>query len=382
MALDNPDLDAVSQVDLEALLAGNASETHQLDFKEASYENGKEFAKDVSAFANTFGGHLVLGATEVDTVITGLPGLKNINVGDEHHKLEQWMETCITPRILGARIRRIDFHDGRLFLIVRVPRSWNPPHQVTTQGHNKFYVRDATRAHEASIEELRMLFSVSATTSDRIEEFRRNRLRESFEQRTPVPLGDGVRVMLHLIPFASIASPMALDLEPVTAQDNLLSPLAQNLGYTPEYNYDGFLVRRGGDVCNGYTLIMRNGVIEATLAGADRRDPRNNRPLLHLTTLFQRLTERLPGYMRAIQLVGLPAPVAVSLSIGNVGGTYLAHSHVDELVTPLRLTDRVTYHLPVGIVQGFGPPDSYQEALRPAFDVLWNASGFPKCLDM
>jgi hypothetical protein len=121
--------------------------------------------------------------------------------------------------------------------------------------------------------------------------------------------------------------------------------------------------------------------VEATLA-AGQYNPAGNRPLLHLTTLLHRLRERLPGYMRAIEVVGLPAPVALALSIGNAGGTYLAHSRVNELAATLRLMDRVTYHLPVGIVQSFGSPALYQEALRPAFDVLWNASGFAKCLDM
>lgn len=35
--------------------------------------------------------------------------------------------------------------------------------------------------------------------------------------------------------------------------------------------------------------------------------------------------------------------------------------------------------LPEIVIEDYGTTDDYQRALRPAFDALWNAGGYPRC---
>ena len=76
MALFDIPLDRISEADLRRLIAAGASESLYIDYKRATY-GGKdtdhaELLADVSSFANTAGGDLVIGIAETGGV-RGVP---------------------------------------------------------------------------------------------------------------------------------------------------------------------------------------------------------------------------------------------------------------------------------------------------------------------
>jgi predicted HTH transcriptional regulator len=71
MAITRPDFENVSELDLRELKANEIAEGIQLEYKQAIYEqsDAHKFLKAVSSFANTAGGHVIIGVPEDE----GLP---------------------------------------------------------------------------------------------------------------------------------------------------------------------------------------------------------------------------------------------------------------------------------------------------------------------
>ena len=109
------------------------------------------------------------------TETTGLPG---VDPDALINRLEALIRDGVEPRIVGVRMRQIRLAAGGVAIVVRIPRSWNPPHRVSSGARNRFYVRNSGGAHEASVEELRVLFTQGADTHERIRNFRLERLRK------------------------------------------------------------------------------------------------------------------------------------------------------------------------------------------------------------
>ena len=72
MSITRIDFDRLSETDLRSLQENGVAEGIQLDYKRELYGNSdadkREFLKDVSSFANTAGGHIIIGVTEEDGV--------------------------------------------------------------------------------------------------------------------------------------------------------------------------------------------------------------------------------------------------------------------------------------------------------------------------
>lgn len=79
MTIERADFDTITEQDLRELVEAQVSEALRLDFKLAQYGNSdsdkRELLKDVSAFANAQGGHLLIGVEETGGVATVLTGI-------------------------------------------------------------------------------------------------------------------------------------------------------------------------------------------------------------------------------------------------------------------------------------------------------------------
>ena len=179
MSIEKADFDSIEEKDIEELVDAQVPEGLRLDFKLTNYgksdSDKRELLKDVSALANSHGGHLVLGIEETEGVATNIVGV-DIDADAEILRMEQILRNAIEPPISGIRMRSISLAKGRKVLLLRIPRSWNPPHRVTAQGTNRFYLRHSAGVHEPSVEELRALFNQSATALEKARQFRNSRI--------------------------------------------------------------------------------------------------------------------------------------------------------------------------------------------------------------
>ncbi len=209
MPITRTNFDDVDEADLVELLEVGVPEGLMVEYKRDVYGNSdaekNEALKDISSFANSSGGHLIIGIAEADGVPTELGGLPGIDLDAEILRLENLLRDGIEPRIVGVRIRRISLATGESALILRIPRSWNPPHRVTARNVNRFYVRHSAGVHETSIEELRHLFLASADIEDRIRAFSADRLQRVAANQGGVPIANEGRLILHIFLFAAFS---------------------------------------------------------------------------------------------------------------------------------------------------------------------------------
>lgn len=379
MPIDRLDFDNLAENDLVELVDTQVPEGLRIDYKRDTYgskdSDKREFLKDVSSFANAFGGHLVIGIDELNGLPVAIPGISNVSREDELLRMGQLIRSGIEPPIQGHRVCAIPLATGAYCFVLRIPRSWYPPHRVSAQYSNRFWIRNSSGAHEASVEELRTMFTLGADAFQRVYHFRDERLREIISGGGARPLqGDG-RLILHIVPLAAVASSFQVDLRQVEKLKNVFQPLG-NTAISPRFNFEGFINERPGVLNNGYTQIFRNGAVEATKASIIGGSKESGR--LILAKKFEGdIFNALPGYVNGLRDACVPPPLVVLLTLEGVKGIpYRPHS--GTLDDPPPVIERDVLRLPECVVNEYGPDADYHRAVKPAFDALWNTTGRAK----
>ncbi len=373
--LEKTDFDSIQEQDLLELLEAQVPEGLRVDYKLTCYGKSgpdkRELLKDISAFANLYGGHLVLGVKEKGGIPTDLIGM-DINTDSEMLRMEQILRSGLEPPIPGIRIISIPLSNKKKAILVRVPRSWNPPHRVISGGVNRFYIRNSAGVHEPSIEELRTMFNQSTTALEKACRFRDERINEIISRKELRPPGGGGRLIIHIVPVASFSGMINLDLKDVHAKHNNFWPLGST-SKTSRFNYHGFINERGGEKFKGYTQIFRNGILEATksviMSGGDGQH------IIRAIVFEGLIFAQLDKYIHGLKEINVPPPLIVMFTLEGVQGA-LYDVGPDLSVDPKhRLPDSIL-NLPECLIDEYGKEQDHHKAVQPAFDALWNASGF------
>ncbi|MDP3844758.1 MAG: ATP-binding protein [Oxalobacteraceae bacterium] len=375
MSIDRFDFDNLSENDLAELIVGQVPEGLRIDYKRDLYGNSdadkRELLKDISGFANAFGGHLIVGMEEQNGLATGIPGVANVNPDDVVLRLEQLARTGLEPRIQGLRIRAVPLSSGAYCFVLRIPRSWHPPHRVSAQNSNRFWIRNSGGTHEASVDELRTLFTIGADASHRVQQFRDERLREITSGQGLRPLmGDG-RMILHIVPLAAVTSSWQVDLAKVFELQKKFRPIG-GAGMSPRYNLDGFVNERGGEHNFGYTQIFRSGALEATKASIVTTH--QGKRYIPSGLLEKQIFESLPDYINELRDLGIPPPLIVLITLEGVkDAAYKVRNSIFD--DPEPVIERDVVFLPECVINEYGEVAEYHRAVKPAFDALWNTAG-------
>lgn len=375
MSIEKTDFDEITCTDIHELVEDSISEGIRVEFKRELYAGGdsqkKELLKDVSAFANSHGGHLIIGIEEEKGVAVGVPGLADINPDEEAQKLEQSIQSGIEPRIPGIRIRAIP-DDSKYVIVIRIPSSWNPPHRTSFKGSFRFWIRDSSGAHEASMDELRNIFTLSSDTIDKIRAFRLERIRHIQDQAGAQPLVGGGRLILHIVPISAFSSAEQIDLEAAHANHMSFRPI-DSMGMSPRFNFDGFINARGGEQNEGYTQVYRSGIIEATLANITNEIDGDS----YVPGLFveNAIFEVLDGYIDGLKTIGVAPPLVLMVTLEGIGGALYAVTRNRHVRKQHRI-DRSPLLLPECVIDEYGSKEDYHRCIKPAFDALWNAIGY------
>jgi hypothetical protein len=371
MSLTRPDLENVSEQDLRTLIENTVGEDIALDYKRELYgprdQDKKEFLKDVSSFANTAGGHIVIGMAAHKGIATDLVGL-TADLDDEKLRLESLLRDRLEPRLQGIWMQPVSLRNGRRALVIRISKSWNPPHAVVHNKARLVFARNSSGVHEASIDEMRTMFVAGATLLERAREFQHRRMTEVHTANGPFSnfVREGGRIVLHIIPFSAFASEIALD--PRRLDGKYLPPIWCS-GYNHGYNIDGYFTISGGGPTSGYVQAFRNGIIES--AAGDVRSKANE---LYASNVENEVTTKVEKYMAALADAEILPPMVVMLAGVRMHGTIVSPDPLPlERTQPLGKSDILW---PSIILENFGSIDDYRQALKPIFDALWNAAGY------
>jgi hypothetical protein len=377
MSIERADFDSINDEDLQELVEAQVPEGLRLDFKLKEYGKSdsekREFLKDLSALANSHGGHLVLGIEEVSGVAKAVVGIAHIDPDAEILRMEQIARNGLEPPISGLRMKAISLASERCVLLLRVPRSWNPPHRVVAQGSNRFYIRHSAGVHEPSVEELRTLFTQSVLALEQARKFREERLKYILDRRGERPLEGGGRLIIHIVPVAAFSGAIHLDVEQVHAQHKAFRPIG-SMDMTPRFNYYGFINERGGEQNRGYTQVFRNGSLEATKANIVRE--RNGSRFISGLALERQIFEVFSPYLMGLRDVGVPPPLIIMFTFEGVGSaTYKLAKYPRDY--DQRLPEDLLF-LPECVLEDYGTEADHHKVVRPAFDALWNAIGYSR----
>lgn len=376
------DLEKIQEQDLQELVNNSVFERKTLEYKLTLPGNTdsekKEFLADVSSFANAAGGDLVYGILQDNEI--GLPkelgGLEVQNVDQEILRLESIIRDGIQPR-LTVRSQQIQLTNSKVALIVRVQgRSWISPHRVVFRDWNKFFSRGTNGKYEMDVTELRLAFNWSGSFIEKIRSFREDRISKIHANETPVPLEQGAKIVLHLIPITAFDPSNQLSVEEIASQDEKLRPIMVGHNIDQRYNLDGFLTlgaHQSGETWS-YLQVFRNGIFEAVegaMLGSQRIIP----PSLY----EQELIESLQHYLPAMKALNVALPIFVFLTFVGVKGYSMGlHKSIFRRVEGSPI-DREVLIFPEVMVERYDC--KIEDVFRPIFDSVWNSCGYSRSLN-
>jgi len=381
MALLDIPLDTITENDLQRLIAAAATESLYIDYKRQTYGSSDsdhlEFLADVASFANTIGGDIVVGMAEAKGVPQSFTPF-NGDADNERRRLEDIARTGLEPRIRNLRVRAVATAGGGNILIIRVPRSFTPPHRVTYKNRNRFWARASAGKYEPNVEELRHLFNEAPQLAERVVSFRVDRLIKIAAGETPVPLDLGGKLALHVVPLPAFADRRLLDVVSAAAAGTHLPlpPGGMSGANRLSVNLDGVLnyTDRSVRMRHGYAQFFRSGAIEG-VGELSRRDE-DGHPYFVGAEFTNKIIFAVRQYLDLLKCYDAGLPIYVLLSLCNVAQCFYRHSPEGFWVDAGPL-GRELVALPEVYFESFDT--DVPATLRPAFNVLWNAFGFLQC---
>ncbi len=376
-------IEDINAQDLDALISGGVREGKTIEYKKeltiSTDKEKKEFLADVSSFANASGGDLIIGVRDLDAVPQEIMGLAGFNADKDILRVENIIRDGIDPRVPGIRSVAVPHPKGAV-LLVRVPKSWTGPHMVSFQDNSRFYSRTSNGKFQLDVHELRAAFGLSADVPARIRSWRTERLSRILTGDTPVSLVAGGKAVLHVAPVEAFTNPFRIKASSF-AQDAIseFGPLGLS-GYNSRINVDGF-VTYGGGANNGakgetgYCQVFRSGLVETVTTSLVREFPRGR----VIASMYYEMAvlETVAAYLRALQKREVQPPIAIMMTFLDVKNAFLGiEQRLADLAEPI---DRETLLLPDIVLEEW--PTNLPKKMRPIFDGVWNACGFPQSLN-
>lgn len=379
--IDKP-LEKISFADIDRFVQEKWPEGKTVDYKRDIYgsrdDDKKELLKDVSSFANTLGGDIIIGVDEDKGVPIGIPGVTVPDADKEKLRLEGIIRQGLEPRIEFG-IHHVPTPSGTSVIIIRVKESFLIPHRVVFQGKfGEFWARSSAGKFSMDTDELRRAFTLSDSIYEQIRDFRRDRVAQIIAGETPVPLMPNGRVILHLVPVSSFRSRQVFDVANMPQLPVQFPPVTDNSGWDSRLNLDGVVAFVGGgnQPCPSYTQFFRNGVVETVLA--DILNVQHKIKRLNASRYeFQLSQGFLDKLLKQYRLIGIQPPVWFFLTVTGVKGATIPK--MDYIGNQNQVIDRDVLALPEHVINDLGVEST--SILRPSFDLVWNASGFTRSIN-
>ncbi|RYZ77781.1 MAG: ATP-binding protein [Proteobacteria bacterium] len=378
----------ITKDDIDALVEEGVRESRAIEYKaklpESSDSAKKEFLADISAFANSSGGHIFFGlgeARDPDGSNTGSPtylGLTDFNADIEIRRLEQMVNLGIEPAIPGIEIKSIDGFESGPILVISIPQSWNAPHVVTFKDTSRFFLRTNAGKAQMDVSQIRRAFLDSTQIESKIASFRSSRIESLLNDRAPLPTGKGGILLIHWIPLNSMMTSQSLDVGQVkNAAFN--ATFTEAMLNRSRFNLDGYLKYstdsgdRSGNT-EAYIQFFRNGCVEA--ADFYALEVRDGKPLVYSPDVEKMIGLFVPSLARYAKKMALAGPYVLAVSLLRVKGFTLQLAH-HRTVLPPHPVDRDNLILPEQFLDDLSAEP--MALVKPTLDALWNALGEEQC---
>lgn len=384
------ELTDIAEADLVNLKLNSVREGKQIEYKGelnlTSPEQMRKFLSGIASFANASGGDIVYGMEAKDGQPVALKALRNFNPDKDVLRLRDLINAHIEPRVFAADFKSVALATGGYVLVIRVRKTWAGAHMVTFSNDNRFYTRDHGGRRLMDVSEVSSAFTQADSLAERVKRFRLERLANISAGETPCPLSGTAFIIVHLVPFRAFDPAFRANLDAFWKQTELLRPLAAR-GWCASYDFDGVFASDGSrcEAANGYVHAFKNSVIEAV-------DTALLRPGSHGTSIpsidwERELLTAMPQWFRALRAFGAEPPALLLFSLLGVRG-YDMGVGSDERRRDARPIGRDQLYVPPAFIESFDieadgrtTPYNVFDLMRPLFDSVWQACGYPRSLN-
>ena len=376
MRLLGKTLQSITSNDILYLKENQIQESSNLDYKKELPGNlgddKKEFLADISSFENTSGGIIIYGIEEKkddDNKNTGIPGeivgLGDINIDNEILRLGNIIRDGLDPKLNNFKFQDIDV-DGKIVLLIGVPRSLFAPHMIIFKRNGRFYSRHNSGKYQMDIREIKQAFLQTDEWENVAENFRRNRIMDVRSHKIIPNLETEGSCFIHILPLGSNRA--EIDLKTHWEKLRAFSP-PNCTGWDHTFNLDGVLVYGGNEKCETYIQYFRNGGFEIYTSRLYALGNETTSTILYgdaVEKLAVKYVEKLISISSELEV---EAPLIIYLSLMD-----LKNVDMFRLGRLVGTFDRDDILLSGIIVDNMDIDVS--ELLRPTFDILWQASGW------
>jgi hypothetical protein len=143
--------------------------------------------------------------------------------------------------------------------------------------------------------------------------------------------------------------------------------------WSHRFNFDGVL----GYSSHSYLQVFRNGIIEAVEALI--LEDRHGERIIPSIAYEKELLSALPRFLSIQKELGVDPPLFIMLSLVGVKGYDMAVDRLLFLGRDSHPIDRDTLQIPEVMIERFDINPA--EVMKPIFDAVWNAAGFPRSMN-
>lgn len=383
----------VREKHIHALLVTKPRESLRVEYKDRipgkkAAEGYVTVAKQVAAFANAEGGHIVLGVREQGGEPVAAEGIEVEDVDQLILQLQQAVSARADPPVPSVRFHPVEMGPGRYVLIIAVPQSWTRPHQVDHQ----FPLRREAGKEPMRTSEVRTAIALADVAMSEAHRFREERLQAVMNGEVSYPLAPKPTIVFHVIPLAFSSPTHRIELGDEEAVRQAATPCYLDFSDRGRYNLDGYtastrqpsrVVGEEGPI-RGYTQLFRSGAIESACTGIAA--PRgNDLPPEYLALLFVTLEQKLQRaydrYTAFLAASGAELPLLLGVSLLHARHLYIEtllewdYRNINEVSI-----ERSRVVIPFELLDRYDKP-AY-EAMGPIFHSIWQACGAPRALSM
>lgn len=169
--------------DFQRLVNDRVQEYDTVEYKRDMYGNSdadkREMLKDITSMANHRGGYLLIGIDENEE---GIPtDIVGIEAGSHVERITSCCLDNVDKRIVGLDVRDVPLSNGRVVIIISIPESINAPHIITHTGLNQFWKRHGRQKDKMTIDEIGEVFDKRLSNLNRLDRFLFTRKAEILE---------------------------------------------------------------------------------------------------------------------------------------------------------------------------------------------------------
>lgn len=380
-----PNLENLNDSELREIIIGK-EEGRFLDFKSNinldTPEEKREFLADVSSFANSMGGDLLIGVKEENGVATDVLGIELENPDKFKQKIENLIRDCIKPNLPSFQFKVIHLYSGNYLVLISLNESFNKPHAVTVSKNLRVYTRNSIGKQPLDIFEIKDLVLESSSIKDKVAQFHQNRIFAIKNSNLPFMFENeaSAKFVIHVIPHNSFFKTLEVDFNEIKKWTELLSPLSSDYS-EQSLNFDGILsctYGRDYSFVRKYFQLFRNGIVES--ANVDMSETnQSGKKGISGNLIRSGVSGIVNQSIELYKNIEITSPIYVFITLLDLNDHYMFVDPRKIRWPQLKRFDRSDLVCPEVVIEDF--EIDLEKKFNWVFDMIWNSAGFDKAYE-